>query len=142
MKKVVLSLLLAALMLTGCGNKASETVKCTISQESIGATMNGELTVELKDGKFDSIKLVMEAIIDDDYISYKSQMKTTLESRFKTFETLYGVKPVTEETAKGAKVTLSMTSEQAKEFYGSNNDAKLTKKEVIDTFKKQGYSCK
>ena len=71
MKKVVLSLLLAVLILTGCGNKSSETVKCTMSQEMTGVKMNGDLTVKINDGKFSSIDLVIDAVIDDSYLSYR-----------------------------------------------------------------------
>lgn len=142
MKKVVVLFLFAALVLTGCGSKKSETVKCTISNEMTGVTMNGDLTVEIKDSKFDSIELVMDAVIDDSYLSYKSEMKKSIEKQFASFESSYGVKPKVEETDKGAKVTLSMTSAQAEKFYGATNNTKLTRKEVIDTFTKQGYTCK
>ena len=140
MKKVVLSVLLMMFILTGCGKKM-ETVNCKINKETTGVTINGDLIVKIDGNKFDSIKLVMDAVIGDDYLSFKEQFIDAFEAQFKDFDKNYGVKPVIKETSKGAQITISMTSSQAKEFYGSENNKEVTKEEVINTFTKQGYTC-
>lgn len=56
-------------------------------------------------------------------------------------ESQLGAKPVTTETENGAQIKFEMDAEEAKNFTGSNN-AKVSKKEVIETFKKQGNECK
>ncbi len=140
MKKLVVTFLLGIIVFTGCSK--NETVKCTMSQEQTGVKINGNLTVELKDKKFDNIELVMDVVIDDAYLSYKDKFISTIESQFTSFESTYGVKPKIDSTDKGAKVTVSMTSAAAEEFYGQKNTKELTRKEVIDTFEQQGYTCK
>ena len=58
----------------------------------------------------------------------------------KEFEEKYGVQPKVTETDNGAKIDMEMTAEQAKEFYG-NGSTKATRKEVIEEFEKQGFTC-
>ncbi len=140
MKKVVLSLLLGIVILTGCGSK-NETVKCTMKQEQTGVSINGVITVELKNKKFDSAEFVFDATIDEAYLNYKSQFVSALEKQFSSFEKNYGATPKVESTDNGAKVTVIMTSEQAEKFYGKSNSKEVTKSDVIEEFKKQGYTC-
>jgi len=74
------------------------------------------------------------------YMSQKQTFVKSFEKSYASFETKYGVKPVISETDKGVSIKADMTAEQAKKFSGSNND-KATRKDVIDTFTKQGYTC-
>ena len=103
--------------------------------------MDFKILVKIGNGKFDSLKMTVDAIVDDAYLSYKDQLVSGLEKKFASFEKTYGVKPKVESTSNGAKITLSMTAKQAEYFYGQTSDKKITKKEVIDKLSLQGYTC-
>ena len=139
MKKFVAILFVSILFLTGCGK--SEKVVCTTSQTMYGIEMSSELNVYLKDSNFDKMDMTIDIVIPDSLMSRKADLVEALESQYADFETQYGVKPVTKETDKGAKISMNMNKDQAVKFSGSN-DTKATKKQVIETFEAQGFSCK
>ena len=139
MKKLVLAGVLSLLVLTGCGKK--ETVVCTQSQKVSGVSLDSTVNVYLEGSRFKGLDMQIDIVVPDSMLSYKDTLVKTLEKQYKSFETQYGVTPKTTETDNGAKVTMEMTAEQAKKFSGSKND-KASKKDVIDTFGKQGFECK
>ncbi len=139
MKKVVLAGLLSLLVLTGCGKK--ETVVCTNDQKVSGIDLNSTVNVYLENNKFKGLDMQIDIIVPDSMLSAKDTLVKALEKQYQSFETKYGVTPKTTETDNGAKVTMEMTAEQAKDFSGSTND-KATRKDVIETFGKQGFECK
>jgi hypothetical protein len=139
MKKVILAGLLSLLVLTGCGKK--ETVVCTNNQKVSGIDLNSTVNVYLENSKFKGLDMEIDIVVPDSMMSAKDTLVKALEKQYQSFETKYGVTPKTTGTEKGAKVTMEMTAEQAKEFSGSNND-KATRKDVIEIFGKQGFECK
>lgn len=139
MKKVVLAGLLSLLVLTGCGKK--ETIVCTNDQKVSGIDLNSTVNVYLENNKFKGLDMQIDIIVPDSMLSAKDTLVKALEKQYQSFETKYGVTPKTTETDNGAKVTMEMTAEQAKDFSGSTND-KATRKDVIETFGKQGFECK
>ena len=139
MKKLVLVGMLSLLVLTGCGKK--ETVVCTQSQKVSGASLDSTVNVYLENSRFKGLDMEINIVVPESMKNYKATLVKALEKQYKNFETQYGVTPVTTETDDGAKVTMEMTAEQAKKFSGSKND-KATRKDVIDTFGKQGFECK
>lgn len=139
MKKIVLAGVLSVLFLTGCGKK--ETIVCTNKQDTPGINFKKTVNVYLENSRFKRLDMVVDTIISDSMLSRKNEIVSALEKQYQSFETKYGVTPKTTETANGAKVTMEMTAEQAKEFSGSNND-KATRKDVIEIFGKQGFECK
>ena len=139
MKKLFLPLLIAIFLATGCGG-GSQVVKCTMSQNATGVKINSNVNVGIKNSKFDYIKMENYVVVDDAYKAYKDMFVSSLESQFEGFES-YGAKVSIKDTEDGAKVTISMNSEEAKKFYGKDSK-KLTKKKVVDEFESQGYTCK
>lgn len=139
MKKIVLAGVLSVLFLTGCGKK--ETIVCTNKQDTPGINFKKTVNVYLENSRFKGLDMVVDTIISDSMLSRKNEIVSALEKQYQSFETKYGVTPKTTETDNGAKVTMEMTAEQAKEFSGSNND-KATRKDVIEIFGKQGFECK
>ena len=103
--------------------------------------MSSDITVSIKNSKFDDMKMEMNVEVDDAYLSYKDMLVSSLESQFSSFESTYGAKVTIKDTEKGAKIIITMNAEQAAKFYG-NADEKVTKKDFIDEFEGQGYSCK
>ena len=85
--------------------------------------------------------MTIDIVVPDSMMDRKSILVNALEKQYQSFETKYGVKPRTTETANGAKVEMNMTAEQAKEFTGSTDD-KATRQDVIKIFGQQGFSCK
>ena len=138
MKKFIVPAALSLLLLTGCGKE--EKVVCTNNQKSFGVEMNTTLNVELKNNNFVSMDMTIEAILPENLLDQKQTFIDSFEKQYQGFEDEYGVQPKVSETDKGAKIDLEMTAEQAKEFYGSN-DTKATRKEVIEEFEKQGFTC-
>ena len=138
MKKVLLAGILSLVVLTGCGKK--ETITCTQSQSTMGVKLEAVVKVELEGNKFKGIDMVIDAILPEKYMDQKDTFVKSFEKQYASFESKYGVKPVVSESEQGVKVTANMSAEQAKKFSGSNND-KATRKDVIDTFGKQGYTC-
>lgn len=139
MKKIVLAGVLSVLFLTGCGKK--ETIVCTNKQDTPGINFKKTVNVYLENSRFKGLDMVVDTIISDSMLSRKNEIVSALEKQYQSFETKYGVTPKTTETDNGAKVTMEMTAEQAKEFSGSNND-RATRKDVIEIFGKQGFECK
>lgn len=139
MKKLVLAGVLSLLVLTGCGKK--ETVVCTQSQNVSGISLDSTVNVYLENSRFKGLDMVIDIVVPDSMLSRKDVLVSALEKQYESFETKYGVTPVTTETDNGAKVTMEMTAEQAKEFSGSKND-KATRQDVIDIFGKQDFECK
>lgn len=139
MKKVILAGMLSLLVLTGCGKK--ETVVCTNDQKVSGIDLNSTVNVYLENNKFKGLDMVIDIVVPESLLSAKDTLVSALEKQYQSFETQYGVTPKTTETDNGAKVTMEMTAEQAKEFSGSKND-KATRKDVIEIFGKQGFECK
>ncbi len=139
MKKLVLAGVLSLLVLTGCGKK--ETVVCTQDQKVSGVALNSTVNVYLEGSRFKGLDMEIDIIVPESLLSRKDTLVSALEKQYKTFETTYGVTPKTETTDNGAKVTMNMTADQAKKFSGSKND-KATRKDVIETFGKQGFECK
>lgn len=139
MKKALICGILSLVLLTGCGK--AEKIECTNSQKTAGTEMNTVLNVEIKGNDFVSLNMEIDMILPENLLSQKTILVQQLEKQYAGFEKQYGAQPITKETDKGAKVTFEMTKEQAKKFYG-NSSTKVTKKEVIATFEKQGFSCK
>ena len=140
MKKLILPLLIAIFLVTGCGS-GSQVVKCTMNQDVTGAKMSSNVNVGIKGSKFDYIKMDIDVVVADEYLAYKDVFVSSIESQFTGFESTYGAKVSIKDTDKGVKVTISMDAEEAEKFYGKDSK-KLTKKDVIDEFENQGYSCK
>lgn len=122
-------------------SKGYETVVCTQKQTVSGATLDSTVNVYLGDSKFKGLDMEINIVIPESMASYKDILIETLNNQYKTFETQYGVKPNVFTTSNGAKVTMNMTADQAKDFSGSQNDS-ATRQEVIDVFGKQGFACK
>lgn len=138
MKKLVLAGVLSLVVLTGCGKK--ETITCKQTQTMMGVDLEAVVKVNIEGNRFKSINMTIDAILPEKYMSQKQTFVKSFEKSYASFETKYGVKPVISESDKGVNVKADMTAEQAKKFSGSNND-KATRKDVIDTFTKQGYTC-
>lgn len=138
MKKILLSAALSLVLLTGCGS--TETITCTQSQTSFGIEMNQVINVEIKGNNFVSMDITIDAILPESLLSQKSTYIDKLETTYASMEKKLGAKPVTTETEKGAQIKYEMNAEQAKKFAGTSN-TKLSKKELITTFEKQGYKC-
>ena len=140
MKKIILPMLVALFILTGCGSN-SQTVKCSQSTSSFYGKMESNIVVTIKNSKFNNFVMEVNINLDDAYASQKSQFISQLESQYKSFEQQYGAKLSLKETDKGAKITVTMDGKQAEDFYGKD-ETKVTKKDVIDEFEGQGFSCK
>lgn len=142
MKKFSFAICLVAIMiLTGCGKKGSDTVVCTMSEETSGIEMKQEITLSFKSDKFDSAAFVMTAVIPDEYKSYKSVFVSSIESQFDSFEETYGTKINVKETSDGVKVDFKMDKSSFDKMYGSST-ASSSKKETVDSMKEAGYTCK
>ncbi len=129
---------MSLVVLTGCGKK--ETITCTQTQSMMGVDLEAVIKVDLENNHFKGIDMTIDAILPESYLSQKDVFVKSFEKSYADFETKYGVKPVISESDKGVNVKASMSAEQAKKFSGSNND-KATRKEVVETFTKQGYTC-
>lgn len=139
MKKLVLAGVLSLLVLTGCGKK--EKIMCTKKENKNGFNIDSTLNVNLENSRFKGMTREDNIVIDEKLLIGKEKIIDAIKEQYKEFETQYKITPIIIETEKGSKVTMEMTTEQAKEFSGSNND-KATRKDVIETFKKQGFECK
>ena len=138
MKKVLLAGILSLVVLTGCGKK--ETITCKQTQTMMGVDLEAVVNVDLENNHFKGIHMTIDAILPEKYMSQKDTFVKSFEKSYASFETKYGVKPVISESDKGVNVTADMSAEQAKKFSGSNN-TRTSRKEVVETFTKQGYTC-
>jgi len=137
-KKLFLASILSLVLLTGCGKK--EVITCTQSQTMMGVKIEAVMKIELEGNHFQNIDMQVDAILPETYLSKKDVFVKSFEKSYADYEKKYGVKPNISETDEGVRVTANMTAEQAVKFSGSAN-TKATRKEVIDTFSKQGYTC-
>lgn len=139
MKKLVLAGVLSLIVLTGCGKK--ETVVCTMTNKMNGITVDTTANISLNGSRFAGMNVEYDIILPESIQSNKQATISLLEKTYKSYGEKVGATIETTETEKGAKVTLNMTAEQAKNFSGSKND-KASKKDVIEIYGKQGFECK
>lgn len=139
MKKLIIPGILSLMLLTGCGKE--ETIVCTNNQEIETIKMNTTLNVKLKNNNFVNMDMTIEEILPEELLDQKQIFIDEFENAYEGFEKEYGVQPIVSETESGARIDFNMTVEQAKEFYGSD-DTRATRKEVIEEFESQGFSCK
>jgi len=137
-KKVLLASILSLVVLTGCGKK--EVITCTQTQSMMGVSLEAEMKITLEGNHFKNIDMKVDANLPESYLDKKDVFVKSFEKSYANYEKQYGVKPTISQTDKGVRVTANMTEEQAVKFSGSAN-TKATKKEVIETFSKQGYTC-
>lgn len=139
MKKILLVGVLSLVVITGCGKK--QTITCTNEKKYPLYQVNTSLKIKLEGNQFSSMDMTMDAILSDTVLSKKEEFNKKFEEEYAKFATKFGVDPKVSEIDKGTRIELNMTAQQAKEFSGSKN-TKTSKKEVIETFEKQGFTCK
>ena len=130
---------LSLLVLTGCGKK--ENVVCTMNAKMNGVTVDTTANIYLNGSKFAGMNVEYDIILPESLQNNKQTAISMLEKTYKSYGEKVGATMETTETEKGAKVTLNMTADQAKKYIGSKN-AKVTKKELVKEFEKQGFECK
>ena len=140
MKKLLITISL--LLLTGCTQESVlECVKTeeldnykTISKELI--TFNNDNVLE-----YDAS---IEVVLDKDYIKYKSIFIKEIESNFKKYNKMNGVKFNSNETNNGINMTINADVNKMDDK--SIKELKLAKKANIDITKqereKDGFKCK
>ncbi len=134
MKKLVLTSVLSLLVLTGCGEK--ETIVCTQNKKISDIELNDTVKVYIEDSKFKGLDREVDVIIPEILKKQKSELISKIEDMYKQPETTLNAI----ETEQGAKITINMTTEQAKKISESQND-KTTKKDVIETYENEGFKC-
>ena len=137
MKKLFLILWL--LILTGCGKK--EIIICTNNKKMNEINLNSKINVFIDSSRFKKLEIEVDIIVPEPLLNQKELIIKGVEEKYKKLGDKYNSTPVTTETDNGAKLTMEMTAEQAKEFSGSKND-KATRQDVIDIFGKQDFECK
>ena len=84
----------------------SETIVCSTVSEEANVTMNQDIKLHFKYGNLKSADIVIEAILDDDYLDYIDSFVTSLKTQFANFQ--YSDNVEVKKTSKGARVTYSM----------------------------------
>lgn len=139
MKKAVLLATLAVptLLVTGCASKA-KTLTCTLTEDAGGATTTSVMDMKFnsKGDQVESINMDITIDYDEEYKSYASVFKQTLESQKTNLEDIgYEVKITSGDSsvslnAKGTNKTLDASE--------STGTYEATKKSLEDS----GYVCK
>ena len=138
MKKNILSVIILLILLTGCGKQ--EKIICKNNQSSNQIEINKNFNIQLKNNNFLTMNVTIETILPENLLSQKETFIESFEKQYKEFEEKYGVQPVISETDEGVKIEMNMTSEQTKKIYKTNG-TKVTKQEIIENFKSQGFTC-
>lgn len=113
----------------------SETVVCSTVSEETNVTMNQDIKLYFKSGNLKSADIVIDAVLDDDYLSYIDSFVTSLKTQFANFQ--YSDNVEVKKTSKGARVTYSMDEDDFESQYGSG----VTKSAIVKEMEAAGYDC-
>lgn len=113
----------------------NETVTCSMTQEESNVTMDQDIILYFKSNSLKSADIVINAVLDDDYLDFLDTFVDTLEEEFDDFE--YGSNVKVKKTSKGAKVTYSMDEDDFEDQYG----LATTKSAIVSELEDAGYDC-
>lgn len=151
MKKIkgLVIVLLATIVLTGCGS--TETLTCSMTEDSSGLNMKQEIDIDFKKNEASKVKVSVVAEATDTTIQENWDIfASTLDSQYNTSEKKDGLTITTDNDKDNYKYTISIEVDFAKasddvlEEYGLDDviGKKTTKKEVKEAAENSGYTCK
>ncbi len=146
MKKsiIVLSAVLVLGLATACGSK-KKTLSCTKTETESGVELKSTISANFKGNEVSDMTVNMDAVLPEEYASYKSVYISAFESSFSSYKELKGVDVKIKETDDG--VNIKLTADLSK----MDDDAK-DKLDIVDTkadydksikeLEEDGYKCK
>ena len=146
MKKgiVVFASIIALGLTAGCGSK-TKVLECTKTEEQSGVKLTSTIKANFNGNDVKDMTVDMDAVLPDEYSSYKSTYIKAFESSFASYKKLKGVDVKVSETKKG--VNIKLTADLKK----MDDDAK-DKLDIVDTkanydksvkeLETEGYTCK
>lgn len=132
-KMLLLSLATVVLLSTGCGSKKE--LHCTLKQGE-GAVTTSTMDVTFKGNEAQDVTLSMSIDYTDEYASYADTFKQTLETQKSTLEKVgYKVEITSEKNSQKLKATGTADTLDESESKGSYEATK-------ENLEKSGYTCK
>ncbi len=127
--KIILPALVTLLALTGCGGKK---LTCTMSQDSMGMEMKNTVNVTFKDDAFDSMNVVMDITVPEEYADSKQELIDTFKESEEDMKVT--------ETKNGIRLEMSSESEYFEELDVDKDT--VTYDQLKALFEDEGYTCK
>lgn len=144
MKKILLACGLSAVVfvMTGCGG--TEKLNCTKKDTIDTGSSVTKINATFKGNSVESIDMVLDMKLKEEYQSYKDQMLEALDTQYKTYKDKKGIEIKTSKTDDGINVTAnidpSKSDESSKSLLGLG--AKSSKAAAKKQLEEEGYTCK
>lgn len=145
MKKTLVLLATVVMIGLSTGCKKEKVLDCSMTQEQSGIEMKQNLKATFKGNEVTDVTVVMDAVLGEKFVSYKSMFVSSLESSFSKYEDLKGVEIKTTDNDDTVTVTLKADitkmdkeSKEALDVVDTKGDYEATKKAL----EKEGYTCK
>lgn len=145
--KKFLGVFIAVVMLgavTGCGD--TKTLKCTMEESSDDSLKTSQvIEATFKKDTVTKITMTTQVKVSDEYASYLSLMKSSLESEFEEYQDQKGITVAIDakDNTLSAKITADldkMDEETKEELDMVDNTASYD--EVKQSMEEEGYTCK
>ena len=139
MKKVI-TILFLLVLLTGCGKKKVEKIECHAKGlRFLYGTFEEQVYLELTDNELTNVVQKDIYTLDDINIPHIDVYEEKLTKEIEEQRKVYNYKIDYEMTDTGSVVTMTLTKDQASEFFGFGN--KYSRDKIIASLRSAGYSC-
>lgn len=137
-KKVISLGLLSLLLITGCTNK----VTCTMKSSETGRKVDTTINIKFNN---DKVKIVNEKIVfkfDKDYVNTIDTSYDDIRESFKQYESEKGIDIDASKEKDSIIVNIKIDPEKQKDSTKNLIDVESSKEDLIADLTKEGYTCK
>lgn len=137
-KKVISLGLLSLLLITGCTNK----VTCTMKSSETGRKVDTTINIKFNN---DKVKIVNEKIVfkfDKDYVNSIDTSYDDIRESFKQYESEKGIDIDASKEKDSIIVNIKIDPEKQKDSTKNLIDVESSKEDLIADLTKEGYTCK
>lgn len=137
-KKVISLGLLSLLLITGCTNK----VTCTMKSSETGRKVDTTINIKFNN---DKVKIVNEKIVfkfDKDYVNTIDTSYDDIKESFKQYESEKGIDIDASKEKDSIIVNIKIDPEKQKDSTKNLIDVESSKEDLIADLTKEGYTCK
>ena len=139
MKKIIFSLVILSVMLTGCGK---ETLSCTSKSNNLGRNVQTKIIVTFDKKSASKVVTNINTTYEQEYLAELEANYQNFKESFEAYKKIKGVKTKLnkKENALDVELEFDMSEEEAKENSGF---AEYNTKEEYKIFlEESGYTCK
>lgn len=121
----------------------TKTVTCTKSQNQTGLNLQVKMTTKFRNNKLNSLSMVFDSKLDDNYASYLDSYYDSMKEQFSTYENINGVKVNISKGTNNVSVKMDATKEGAEKVFDTtfSNSSNESPKSFIKAAEADGFTC-